>query len=264
MPDKRTTVEDAVSLIRNGDTVGIGGMTLYRRPMALIKEIIRQQKKDLTLLAYTTTIEGDILVGAGCVGTVRTSYFGTEFMGLAPMFRKAAEKGTVRIREESEATILYGLRAALADTGFVPARGIIGTDFLKVRPDLKTIRCPYTDSEYVAIPACRPDVAIIHVLESDEEGNAILGGNYCMDWEISLAAPTTILSTERIVPSETIARQNADIVGYFVKAVAEAPGGARPTSCYPEYGVDVDFLMDYVEACRRGEFDRFLAERFLG
>ena len=125
MIDKRKTWAEATALVADGDTLALGGMTLYRRPVAFALALIRRQPppRDLTLLAFTGGPAADILVGAGLVSKTRTCYFGLEGFGLAPMFTAAVQSGRVRVFEESEASIASGLRATVAKTGFMPYRG---------------------------------------------------------------------------------------------------------------------------------------------
>jgi len=258
--DKVTTMADAAALVRPGDTLSLGGMTLYRRPMAFVRELLRQGTGDLTLLAMTAGLEGDLLVGAGRVRRVRTCYFGLEVFGLAPMFTQLASQGQIEIVEETEASLAWGLRAALAGLGFLPGPGWLGTDLPAVRPDVKLVEDPYSGQSYMAYPALRPDVAVIHVPVADRQGNAALIGNLGIDREIALLAGRTIITAERLVDSPADFGYEADIGYMFVTAVVKAPGGAAPTSCYPHYPLDAAAILEYVQACQRGDFPQYLAE----
>ncbi len=258
MPDKKTSISSAIKFINDGDLVALGGMNLYRRPMAAVCEIIRNGFKHLTLLSLTSGLEADILIGAGCVKTIRSCYVGLESFGLAPNFTNKATAGEIEVIEETEATIAFGLRAALAKVGFLPARVLIGTDTLKVRRDIKMVRCPYSDEEYPAIPALKPDVAIIHSQISDSAGYACLEGEFAVDKELSLASRKVILTTEKIVTQEEIESRGADIIGISVDAVVEVPSGAQPTSCYPNYPLDGEEILRYLEMCNKGKFQAYL------
>ncbi len=260
MTDKVMSMHEAASLVQPGDTLALGGMTLYRRPVAFVRELIRQGKGDLTLLALTAGYESDLLVGAGLVRRVRTCYFGLEVFGLAPMFTKLATAGKIEVTEETEASIAFGLRAALAGVGFMPGQGWRETDILRVRPDGKLVDVPYSERSYVAFPAIHPDVAVIHARAADRTGNAILGGNLAVDWELSLAARKTIVTAERLV--EELEGQ-ANLLGPYVNAIVEAPQGAHPTSCYPDYPLASEEILNYVEACSAGRFEGYLRE-FIG
>lgn len=248
MTDKRATFREAIQLIAPSSMLGLGGMTNYRRPVAFCKELIKHYQEtgepgELTLLAFTAGYESDLLVGAEIAKRIRSCYFGLEIFGLAPMFTHYANQGEIEVIEESEASLALGLRANLAGIGFLPARAWIGTDLLTLRPDVHTIRDPYTGEELVAFPAIKPDVAVIHAIQADREGNAIIGKNIGVDEELALAADKVILTTEEIVEK----LDQADIVTQFVDAVVHAPGGALPTSCHPLYQVDGRELLSYVE-----------------
>lgn len=260
MTDKRVPLDRALDGIRNGCTLGIGGMTLYRRPMRLVLELLKREPRDLTLLAFTAGIESDILVGTGCIARTRTCYFGLEAFGLAPMFTALATAGNLQVIEETEATLAAGLRASLSGVGFMPVLGIRGTDFMRARPDLKTVSCPYTREDWLAVPALRPDVALIHAVQCDPEGNAVLVGNLGVDLELAALADLTIVSTEEIVPTEKLPERGVNLVGLSVDRVVEAPGGAWPTSCYPKYPFDGEALLRYGKACRDQEFFELVKE----
>lgn len=256
--DKIISISEAASLIHSGTTLALGGMTLYRRPMAFVRTLLRDNPDalDLTLLCFTAGIESDLLVGAGRVRQVRSCYFGLEAFGLAPMFTQAANQGTIDIVEETEASISFGIRASLASVGFMPGRAWVGTDLTRLRPDVRMVTDPYTGEELVAFPAIECDVAVIHALEADLDGNAVIGGNAGVDVELAMLADTTLITTERIVT--TLAR--ADIASPAVTGVALAPEGAWPTSCHPNYPLDAEEILHYVEACKSQQFDGFLAE----
>ncbi|MGD9092452.1 MAG: CoA-transferase, partial [Anaerolineales bacterium] len=174
---------------------------------------------------------------------VRTCYFGMEIFGLAPMFTYYANHGQIKVIEETEASLAFGLRAQLSGTGFMPGRAWLGTDLPKLRPDVKTVTDPYSGEELMAFPAIEPDVAVIHTLRADKEGNAIIGGNRGVDDELSATSKLVIVTTEEIVPQLT----RADLVSPYVDAVVLAPDGAAPTSCHPLYPIDGMALLDYTE-----------------
>jgi len=248
-------LSDAAALVRDGDTLALGGMTLYRRPVAFVRELLRQSQRDLSLLCFTAGYESDLLVGAGRVRQVRTCYFGLESFGFAPMFSQAASDGALEIVEESEGSLAFGLRATLAGVGFMPGQAWLGTDLLRARPDVKVIADPYTGRPVVAFPALGCDVAVIHVLRADRAGNAVLGGNPAVDVELGLVAGRAILTAEEVVERLD---GPVDIAGPLVTAVAAAPGGAWPTSCYPLYPVDGNEILAYAEACAAGQFAAYL------
>src|SRR5450432_2986006 len=140
---KLMPLAEAVRVVGDGDTLGIGGMTLYRKPMAFIRELARAGTKDLTLLGFCSSFEAELLAAAGAIGTLRTCYFGLEFLGLAPHLRRATEEGRIRIVEETEYTIAIGLQAALMRVPYLPSRdNELGTDYFRIRPALRRPPCP--------------------------------------------------------------------------------------------------------------------------
>ena len=248
MIDKRSTFAEVVSQIPSGGMLALGGVTNFRRPIAFVRALINhyqdtENPKDLTLLCFTAGLESDLLVGAGMVQRVRSCYFGLEIFGLAPMYTHYANQGKIEVIEESEASIALGLRASIAGIGFLPGRAWIGTDLPKLRPDVRTITDPYTDETLIAFPAIKPDVAVIHAIKADWEGNAIIGKNKGVDEELTLAADKVILTAEEIVQK----LDRVDLISQFIDAVVPAPKGALPTSCHPLYELDGAALLDYIE-----------------
>lgn len=261
--NKRISLDSAAALVTDGQTLALGGMTLYRRPAAFVRALLRRPRppQALTLLAFTAGYAADLLVGAGLVTKTRTCYFGLETFGLAPMFTQKASAGELTIVEESEASIANGLRAAMAGVGFMPSRAWQGTDLFTVRPDVQQIVDPYTGSRLTAFPAIRCDVAVIHALQADEAGNVRLGGNPTIDLELALVADTVIVTAESVVAALDAP---VDIPGAPVTAVVHAPRGAWPTSCYPAYPLDGQELLRYVDACSAGQFDAYVQALLAG
>jgi len=248
MINKLITLGETVELVESGKMLAIGGMTLYRRPVTFVVELLRRfrktgEPKGLTLFAFTAGYESDLLVGAEIIERARSCYFGLEIFGLAPMFTYRANRGEIEIIEESEASLAFGLRAQMAGIGFMPGRGWLGTDLPKLRPDVRTVVDPYTGEELIAFPAIKPDVAVIHALRADKEGNAQIGKNKGVDEELALTADTVIITAEEIV-SEL---EQADLIAPLVDAVVHTPGGAAPTSCHPLYALDGEAILTYTE-----------------
>jgi glutaconate CoA-transferase, subunit A len=251
------SLPEAAALVQPGQTLALGGNMLYRRPVAFVYELLRrpQPPTDLTLLCFTAGYESDLLVGAGCVAATRTCYFGLEAFGFAPMFTQAAQQGTLHIIEETEASLAFGIRAQMAGVGFMPARAWLGTDLMNLRPDVKTVVDPYNGEELVAFPAIECDVAVIHALVADRRGNARLNNNLGIDPELAFIARQVIVTAEEIV--DTLG-SDVHLPGAIVTAVAHAPRGAWPTSCYPRYALGGGKLLAYIEACVSGQFNEFI------
>jgi glutaconate CoA-transferase subunit A len=246
--NKVISMDEASKIVPSSCTLAVGGMTLYRRPMAFVHSLLRRhfferQPSDLTLLSFTASLESDLLVGAGMVSKVRSCYFGMEIFGLAPMFSYFANRGELEIIEESEASLAYGLRAQMAGVGFMPGRAWIGTDLPRLRPDVRTVVDPYSGEELIAFPAIRPDVAVIHALRADVEGNAQIGDNKAVDEELAMTAEMVIVTAEEILPE----LNKTDLIAPYVDMVVAAPLGAAPTSCHPLYPLDGDALLAYSE-----------------
>lgn len=257
MIDKITTLAQAVRLVKSGDILSLGGMNLYRRPVAFVRELLKTDVRELTLLNFTSSYESDLLIGAGRVKTLRTCYCGLESFGLAPMFTARATAGELQVLEETEASIGFGLRATLAGVGFMPGQGWIGTDMLKARPDVKVIDDPYTGQPVVAFPAQKVDVAVIHAPLADRFGNARLLGNLAIDQELSLAARCVIVTAEEVVDALDAP---IELTGLSTTAVVHAPRGAWPTSCYPYYHLDGEEMLRYGDACVAGKFAAYCAD----
>ena len=260
--DKRMSLEKALALVPDeGAVLALGGTTLYRRPMAFSLALRRRflssgRPARLTLLCFTAGVESDVLVGAGMVERVRTCYFGLEIFGFAPSFTAAVHAGRLEVVEESEASLAMGIRARLARVGFMPSTAWIGTDMFVLRPDVQTVVDPYSGETLTAFPAIGCDVAVLHALEADPEGNAALGRHWGVDRELSLIASTVIITAERIVPR----LDQADVIAPSVRAVVEAPGGAWPTSCHPLYPLDGMALLRYTDVAETPDQATLLAE----
>jgi glutaconate CoA-transferase subunit A len=245
------SLEDAIStLVQDGDLVGIGGLSFWRKPMSACREIIRQDKKDLTICTFVGGIEVDMLVGAGCVSKVRASFVGMEMFGMAPHYRKAVESGKVKVSEESEASIALGLRSSYLKVPFMPLKGMIGTDIPKVRDDVKQFEDPLgSGTQLMALPKIDLDVAILHVPYADEYGNGNITGAVWMDDDMAKTAKRTIIICEKLVETEDIRYLpgKAQLPMQTTNAVVKVPFGAHPTSCYNRYTFDAQHIQNYLK-----------------
>lgn len=256
------SLADAAALVHDGQTLALGGFTIYRRPVAFVRELLRRspRPRDLKLLCFTAGYESDLLVGAGCVKTVRSVYFGLESFGFAPMFTEKANRAEINILEETESSIAMGLRAQTAGVGFMPSTAWIGTDLPSLRPDVKRITDPYSGEELMAFPAIPCDVAVLHGLAGDADGNVLLNNNLGIDLELLEVADTVIVTVERRVEQLERTTDGLLVPAPGATHIALAPRGAYPTSCYPDYPVSGGEFMRYVDACNAGKFDDYLAE----
>lgn len=257
-----TTLEQAAQIIKDDSIIALGGMTLYRRPIGFVKALLRQAQppQNLTLLSFTGGLESDLLIGAGCIKAVRSAYFGLETFGLAPMFTQFAQEQRIRVIEETEASIVMGIRAQMAGVGFIPSRAWLGTDLPRLRPDVKTVRDPYSHEELLAFPAIPCDTAIIHGLAGDQHGNVLINNNLGIDIELVCAADTVIATVENQVEELKPVAEGRIIPFPGCDMVVHLPRGAAPTSCYPLYPLHGSEILNYIEACHAGQFMPFLKE----
>jgi glutaconate CoA-transferase subunit A len=250
MADKRRSLSEVIATIPDGSCVALGGNTLHRAPAAAVHELVRQRKHGLELVKTAGAYDVDLLCGLGGASAVSAGYVGYETpFGLAPSYRRAVEGGQVEAREHACYTIIAGLRAAAQGVPFMPLNGLQGSDLLALR-GFATVRDPYSDRDVVVIPSIVPDVALIHVQEADQDGNARISGSVFEDTLMARAARRVIVTAERIVDGATFAArpERTSIPGFLVEAVVEAPGGAWPTSCAGLYGYDAAFLADFIAA----------------
>jgi glutaconate CoA-transferase subunit A len=242
MSDKRSTLDEAVAELKDGMTLGIGGWGSRRKPMALVAALARSPLRDLTVVSY-----GGPDVGVLCaMGKIRKLVFGfvsLDSIPLEPHFRKAREAGALEVMELDEGMLQLGLRAAAWRLPFLPTRAGLGSDILRVNPQLRLVRSPYDDGEeLVAMPALHLDVAFVHVNRADARGNtALLGPDPFFDEWFCLAARRRVVSCERIVSTAELAAHgpHSQIIHRgMVDRVVEAPGGAGFTDCSPDYPRD--------------------------
>jgi len=271
MKEKLLSLNEAVSIIKDGDTVAIGGSLLRRHPMAAVDEIIRQGKKNLHLLGWNNGIDMDILIGAGCVDIVESAYIGLGPYGLAPNFRRAVENQEVLVREHSETTAIDRFRAGSMGLTFFPSKTPLGTVMAKYNPDYKEIICPHTGEKYAALKAWHPDVAIIHAHKADKYGNVQFDQKRVMDNEpdiiIAKSAKKTIVTVEQIVSTEHITETPwlTLLPKLFIETVVEAPYGAHPCSCDMRYDNDHEHLKKYYQMAQDEKtFKQYLEEYVLG
>lgn len=266
---KVQTIEEAAALVTNGATIGIGGLSMNSAPMAFVRELVRRDVRDLTVVAIVASMPVDWLIAAGLVRKVVTGLISFEGFGLAPNFRRAAQSGDIEVEEYSEHLLICRLQAAAHRLPFVPTKAGIGTDVLDLHPDTTRLeKDPATGEAYVACTPLPVDVAIVHAHEADCEGNVRVNPKLIwMDSDVVRAAGTTVVTVERLVPHRTFvdAPARTTYPRFVVDAVVKAPWGAYPTSCYPEYGHHKDFFTDYLAASHDPEeWSRFWKERVEG
>ena len=261
--NKQLTAAAAVARLRDGMTIGFGGWGPRRKPMAIVREILRSPVKDLTVVAY-----GGPEVGMLCAaGKVRKLVFGfatLDAIPLEPWYRKAREAGELELMELDEGMLQWGLRAAGMRLPFLPTRCGLATDVARLNPAIKEIRSPYADGEVLlAMPALNLDMAFLHVNVADRLGNCLVTGpDPYFDHLFARAARECFVSCEelheRLALSAEQARFNT-FERYLVTGVVHAPLGAHPTSCPSDYGWDLEHLKRYVaSAGEEGGWQRYV------
>ena len=260
--DKRASLADAISLVSDGAMVALGGGLCARLPMAMVRELVRQGRRGLHLIGSAHSIDVDLLVATGAVRRCEESYVGFEQdLGLAPGYRRAAEAGTIEVAESCCATILAQLRAAEMGLPFLPVRGVRGSDIRRLHPEYAEITCPFTGEILVAVPALRPDVALLHAPAGDRYGNLHLEQPYVLDERFASASRLVVATVDELVSTEEVVRAGVTIPAHLVAAVAEVPYGAHPSSCYPRYAYDRGHLREYLTAAQAGtgDLDKYVA-----
>ncbi|HEY8367706.1 MAG TPA: CoA transferase [Thermodesulfobacteriota bacterium] len=249
---KVVSLAEAAALVRDGDTLALGGNLLHRIPAAFARALARAGRRRLELVKTAAAYDVDLLCAAGAVATVHAGYVGYETHGMAPAYRRAVESGAVTAAEHACTTVIAALRAAAFGVPFQPVAGLDGSDLPAAR-GWRRIADPYgRGGEVVVIPSIRPDWAVLHVQVADAQGNGrILGAPY-EDPLMARAARRVILTAERLVPSADLAREPelTQVPGFAVAAVVHAPGGAWPGSCHGFYDVDAAALDEWLRAAR--------------
>lgn len=247
--EKVVSLEEAASLVPDGATVGIGGSTLSRTPMAMIWQLIRARKKNLSCSRCIISTDGDLLFGSGVANHITSSWFAQGILwGLSRVMRHYVERNLARYDEWSHMGMGMRYRAGGMGVPFLPMRSMLGSDVARVRPEVKEIDCPFTGEKLLLIPALNPDFALIHVQRCDAYGNAQFDGLQFMDMDLALAANRVILTTERIVSNDQIRRapDHTKIPFLCVEAVVEVPYGSMPHECYGLYEPAMNHLDAYV------------------
>jgi glutaconate CoA-transferase, subunit A len=262
------STEEILGELRDGMTIGIGGWGSRRKPMALVRAILRSSLKDLDIVAFGGPEVG-LLCASGQARRVTYGFVSLDSIPLEPHFRQARQQGTVEAVELDEGMLYWGLYAASLGLPFLPTRAGIGSDVLRINPWLKTVRSPYEDGEeLVAMPALPLDVALIHMNRADPTGNGqFLGPDLYFDDLFCLAAKRRFMSCERLVATDDLLSEGSihtlRISRMMVDGVVETPGGAHFTSCAPEYDRDEAFQRQYAASAASPEAWAVFRGRYL-
>ena len=253
--DKRTTEQEAVAELRDGMTIGIGGWGSRRKPMSVVREILRSPVKDLTVVTYGGPDVG-LLCNYGKVKKLIYGFVSLDSIALEPHFRKARQAGTIEAAELDEGMLQWGLLAAGHKLPFLPTRSGLGSAVTDINPDFKRVKSPYADGEeLLAMPALELDVAFIHMNRGDVRGNGqYLGPDPYFDDMYCRAAKKRFMSVEKIMGTADMANegplQSRIINRTMVDGVIEAPRGAHFTECPTDYGRDEAFQKEYAATAK--------------
>jgi len=265
--DKRMTLTEAVRrFVMDGDNIGIGGFVNSRQPVAIAHEIIRQGRKSLILSFQSAGLVPDYLLGAMAlrpdhlsIERVEFAYVGHEYAGTSSLFRHMTENKMLFIEDWTNFNMSARFKAGSMGIPFMPIRSGLGGDIEKCNRS-RVIQCPFSDRDILLVPACHPDVGILHVQEADIYGNCRIKGQTFTCPEIALAAKNVIVTCDRLIDHERVAMNptQTSIPFFAVDAVIETPFGAYPTVCHDIYYYDKIHLEHFkalTNAFRQGEWD---------
>jgi acyl CoA:acetate/3-ketoacid CoA transferase alpha subunit len=266
--DKRMDVSEAVKkYVTDGCFIASGGFGHVRVSMTSIYEIIRQKKRNLTMAGKTAVHDLDLLVGSGCVNRVEVAYaFGHELRGLSPGSKRAVETGKCKVVAEiSNAGYQWRFLAGMMGIPFMPARNLLGSDTLG-KSSAKVIKDPFSGKPVCLLPACYPDVAIIHVPRCDKYGNAQIDGIIVEDFELARAARRLIISTEEIIDEEEIRKTpwRTAIPFYHVDAVVEQKFGSHPCQMPLQYFFDEEHIGEWLSVSKTDEGIEKYLDKYVG
>jgi glutaconate CoA-transferase, subunit A len=268
---KLMTMRDAIARhVPSGSMVLLGAQLEQMIPFAAGHELIRQERRDLTVVGPISDILFDQMIGAGCVSRVMAAWVGNVSAGVGYCFRRAVEQAVpqkIEVVDYSNFTMALALHAAALGVPFLPTYATLGSDLLKENGNLREFSSPVSEEKLVAVRALRPDVAILHVQRADAQGNAHIWGSLGVAVDGARAARKIIIVAEEIVePSVISSDPNRTLVpGFLVEAVVHEPGGAHPSPVQGYYGRDHAFFAQYHEQTRRVEdFEGWLAQWAMG
>lgn len=263
-----TGLRDAIAAyVRDGDVVALEGFT-HLIPFAAGHEIIRQQRRDLTLVRMTPDLIYDQLIGAGCARKLVFSWAGNPGVGSLHRFRDAVEHGWPRrleIEEHSHAAMANAFHAGASGLPFAVLRGYAGSDLRGVNPAIRSVTCPFTGEELAAVPAIRPDVTVIHAQRADRLGNVLIEGIVGVQKEAVLAATRSVVTVEEVVGDLAPPSPNSVILpSWVIDAVVVVPRGAAPSYAYGYYERDNGFYREWDSISRdRERFQAWLQAQVL-
>lgn len=244
------SLDAAVARVPDGAMVYLGGAVLRDKPVAFCRALVERGARRLDVVAFTGSVDVELLLAGQAVDTVRSAYVGLAEHGLAPRFRAGARDGSFTDLEYSEWTLLLGLRAAATGAPFLPTRAAAASP-LPRRLGMRNVRDPYDGGEYLAVPPLEPDVAVLHAWRASESGDVQFSSPPEHLWDVDVlagrAAKSTIVTVEEIVSPAAIADTlgHTRLFAFDVDAIVVVPGGAWPTAAPPLHEADHDALATY-------------------
>jgi glutaconate CoA-transferase subunit A len=266
---KLMSMRDAIArFVPDGASVCLGTALEALIPFAAGHEIIRQGRRDLTLIGPISDMLFDQLVGAGCASRIVAAWVGNVSAGLGHNFRRAVERGVpapLEVQDHSNLTIAFALQAAALGAPYLPTRSLLGSDIIRSNPTFRTDTDPFSGAPILLVPALAPDVAILHVQRADAEGRAHVWGTLGVTREAALAARRVIIVAEEIRPREAILGDPGLVLAPDgkVAAVVHEPLGAYPSPVQGCYGRDHDFYHRFHDESRSVEGNRAWLERWV-
>lgn len=256
---KVTSLQEAAAIVKDGQRLTLGGFAIYQRPMAFVRELVRQGRRDLTIVGVVNAIEADLLIGAGCISRIETSYVGLEKFGLARNFRRAAEAGDIDAVDYPELIAWDRFRASQEGLPFWPCTFLGGSGIVEHNKDIVPFDCPVTGRKLWAVPPAAPDVVVVHAVMGDEYGNVAFHNRRMLPQSVDIthtrSCDTLIVTVEKIVSGKEMRRRPdlTEIPAFRTTHIVEVPYGAHPTSLLGIYDCDEEAFRDYTAASATAE-----------
>jgi glutaconate CoA-transferase subunit A len=257
--DKRITLKEAVNLVQDGSHLFWGGFGFQRPPMAFAHELVRQNKRNLTVYTCGSEMDIDILSGARVVSRFELAFFAIEGIGLVPNVQRRMREGSIEFEDYSNLAMALRFLGGALGVPFMPLKSMLGTDMLVKKrfraKKAEVIDCPFTGEKVVLVPSVRPDFSIVHAQRVDKEGNVQIDGIKGEDVEGARAGKKLIVLAEEIVETE-FTRADPDqtvIPNIYVSHVVECPWGSHPMMVYNYYDYDMEHVRGYYDQCKSEE-----------
>jgi glutaconate CoA-transferase subunit A len=257
--DKRITLKEAVSLVQDGSHLFWGGFGFQRPPMAFAHELVRQNKRNLTIYTCGSEMDIDILSGARVVSRFELAFYAIEGIGLVPNIQRRIREGSIEFEDYSNLAMALRFLGGALGVPFMPLKSMLGTDMLAKKrfrsKKAEVIDCPFTGEKVVLVPSVRPDFSIVHAQRVDREGNVQIDGIKGEDVEGGRAGKKVIVLAEEIVETEFIrARPDQTVIpNIYVTHVVECPWGSHPMMVYNYYDYDMEHVRKYYDQCKTEE-----------